>query len=422
VSNLALHPRYPWLLGVVVFLSFALTIGITQYSFGVFITELEDDLGWTRTEVSTALSFFAMAGVLALPVGWALDRFGARPVMAASVTALALSMLPRPWMTELWQFYALNALSFAAMPGAVMITGARLVGIWFERTRGRAMGLTAMGANFGGIVFASLTAVLVDLIGWQATYFVFGLLFSAFLPVVLLVVRERGAPAPVLDASGTIIESDEPAPASSFGVGLAEALRSRVFYLVVLALLFAQLSYQAILPQVVPHLENVGITRTTAAAALSALALFGGAGKVIFGWLCERYPARFALIGSLACQVTGLLVLLSAGGSPLVWLFVPVFGLGFGALGAIMPLLAQETFGLRAFGTIFGLISFLTLGAAVVGPPLVGASFDATGSYQTSFLVVSALFVVAAIAIAFTRPLSGSTRPAAVQAAAGGGS
>ncbi|MDA1239680.1 MAG: MFS transporter, partial [Chloroflexi bacterium] len=137
------HPRYRLLVAVVVFLAFTLTIGIVQYSFGVFLTELERDFGWTRTEVSSAMSFFAVAGLFALPVGWALDRWGARPVMAISVAALAVSQLLRPAMTELWQFYALSALQFAAMPGAVMITGARLVGAWFDTNRGRAMGFTS---------------------------------------------------------------------------------------------------------------------------------------------------------------------------------------------------------------------------------------------------------------------------------------
>ena len=389
--------HYPILIAFVAFLSFTLTIGITQYSFGVFVTELEGEFGWTRSEVSVALSFFALASAAALPVGWSLDRFGARPVMMVSLTLLATSQLLRPFMTELWQFYALNALQFIGMPGAALITGARLVGVWFERTRGRAMGLTAMGANFGGIVFSAVTASLIAGIGWEATYVTYGALFAALVPVVFLVVRERGAPPP----------ASEGVPAAGVvGVTLRSALRTRAFVIVVVALLFAQVTYQSILPQLVPHLENVGISRGTAAAALSFFALFGMAGKVSFGWFCERYPARYALIASLSCQVTGIAILLTAGDAAWVWAFVPVFGLGFGALGVIMPLIVQETFGMLAFGTIFGTINFLTLGAALVGPPLVGASFDATGSYQTAFTVIAGLFVVSAVTISFLRPIT----------------
>ena len=397
-----IRPRlhHGWLIGGVVFLTFTLTVGITQYAFGVFVTELEADLGWSRAEITAAVSFFAVAGLAAPPVGWLLDRYGARPVMAASLAALAVSQLLRPWMTDVWQFYALSAIQFAAMPGAVIITAGRLVGIWFEASRGRAMGLTAMGANFGGIIFASLTALLITAIGWRASYFLYGLLFAALIPLVLLVIRERpAAPAPAPSADGRA-----PSAAAGSGASVAEALRSRAFYLVVVALLLAQLTYGAVLPQIVPHLQNVGVPRTEAAAALSLFALFGMCGKVLFGWLTERRPTRYVLGASLGCQVAGLWILLAAGSSPVFWLAVPVFGLGFGALGALMPLLVQETFGLRAFGTIFGLVNFVALGAAFAGPLLVAASFDATGSYRTAFLALSGAFVLSAITVSFARP------------------
>lgn len=401
LNDRADHPRYGWLVGFVVFLSFTLTIGIAQYSFGVFVTELEHALGWTRTEVSIALSLFAMMGVAALPVGWLLDRFGSRPVMAVSLTALAVSQLLRPWMTDLWQFYALNALQFAAVPGAASLSGPRLVGVWFHATRGRAMGLTAMGANFGGIVFSSLTALLIGSIGWRSAYVVYGVMFLALVPVVLYVIHESPPAAATDDLRRAAVAP--PRPMANVNVG--EALRSRTFYLVVAALLLAQITYQSVLPQIVPHLESVGISRTTAAAALSTVALFGGAGKVVLGWFCERRPARIALIVSLLCQVVGMLMLLLAGDSWLLWLSVPVFGFGFGSLGAIQPLLVQETFGMLAFSRIFGLINFLTLASALIGPPLVGASFDVTHSYQSAFLVIAALFMLAAGISWFARPV-----------------
>lgn len=386
----------------VVFLGFTLTVGITQYSFGVFVTELEADLGWGRAEITAAASFFALAGLFSLPVGWLLDRYGARPVMAASLAALAVSQLLRPWMTEIWQFYALNAIQFAAMPGAVIITAGRVVGEWFETNRGRAMGLTAMGANFGGIIFASLTATLITSIGWRSSYFVYGLLFALLVPVVLIVVREPqggvagGGPAPMVGAT------------------VSQAVHSRAFWLVTLALVLATMTYGSVLPQVVPHLENEGVSKAQAAAALSLFALFGMGGKVSFGWMTERLPARYVTGASLACQVTGLWILLAAGSASWFWFAVPIFGLGFGSLGALMPLLVQETFGLRAYGTIFGLVNFATLGSGLVGPLFVGLTFEATGSYRLAFMSLSFAFVAAAAIVAFARPYTGpSMRPAA---------
>ena len=395
---MAARMHYGWLIAAVTFLAFVLTVGITQYAFGVFITELEADLGWTRTEISAAISFFAVAGLTALPIGWLIDRIGARPVMAASLAMLAVSQLLRPWMTDVWHLYALSAIQFAAMPGAVLITAGRLVGLWFETGRGLAMGLTAMGANVGGFIFASLTAVLIGAIGWESTYFVYGLLFVALVPVVLIVVREPDA--------YHAAKANPSAEAHHGEVGLtaADALRSRTFYVLTLGLVLAQLTYGGVLPQVVPHLESVGISRGQAAAALSLLAVFGACGKVSFGWLTEKRPSRYVVALCLVFQVVGLTGLIAAGSSPLFWVSIPVFGLGFGALGALMPLVVQETFGLRAYGTIFGAVQLVTLSAALTAPLFAGASFDATGSYRLAFGVFAALFVCAAIVISFARP------------------
>jgi MFS family permease len=320
-------------------------------------------------------------------------------------------------MTEVWQLYALSALQFAGLPGLVMIPVGKLVGAWFAEARGRAMGLTTMGANVGGVVFAPLSAVLISGIGWRASYVLFGVLFLALVPLVALVIRDAPPERPDATRSGPRV-----ARAPLRGLTTAEALHTRAFYLVVVGLFFAQLTYLSVLTQIVPHLEDVGISRGEAAAALSLLAFFGAVGKVSFGWLTEKVPARYVVVLSLACQIVGIAILVAAGSSRAFWAFAPIFGLGFGALGALMPLLVQDTFGLRAFGTIFGLVNLFTIGAALVGPPLVGASFDASGSYAPAFVTVAVLFVLAAAIIARARPpaaFEGAERPLAGEAVGG---
>ena len=399
---MAARLHYGWVIGAVLFWGFVLTVGVTQYAFGVFVTELEADLGWSRTAINGSLSTFAVAGLVAPAVGWAVDRAGTRPVIAVSLVALGVSQLLRPLMSEVWHLYALSLLQFAGLPGVVMIPVGRLVAVWFAGARGRAMGMTAMGANVGGILFSSLSAALIVAVGWRASYLLFGLLFLALVPVVLVLIRE--APAAPRDHSAI----ERSMTALLRGLTPQRALRTRAFYLVVVGLFLAQLTYLSVLTQVVPHLEDVGVSRGEAAAALSVLALFGAVGKVSFGWLTERAPSRYVVVLSLACQVAGIAILILAGSSRAFWAFAPIFGLGFGALGALMPLLVQDTFGLRAFGTIFGLVNFFTLGSHLIGPPLVGASFDATGSYVPAFVAVSALFVIGAGIIWKAEPPAGA--------------
>lgn len=388
--------HHGWLVAAVLFMTFALTIGITQYSFGVFVTELEADFGWNRAGINGTLTLFAVGGLLAPLVGRLIDRHGTRPVMMASFALLAVSHLARPFVTDLWQFYALSFVQFAAVPGTIMLPAGKLLAIWFPTARGRAMGFSSMGANVGGATFSGLSAFLIGRIGWEGTYAVYGVIFLIAIPIVALVIREDGRPVP----------AGAPTPPAAEGLTTRAALRTRAFYILVISLTLAQLTYLSVLTQIVPHLENIGFSRGTAAAGLGAMALFGAMGKVSFGWLTEHVPSRFVVMLSLSMQAAGLAILISAGDSRFLWSFVPVFGLGFGALGALMTLFVQETFGVREFATIFGLVNFFTQGASIVGPPLVGASFEATGGYELAFTVVAMLFVVAAAIVFFAAPPS----------------
>lgn len=382
-----------WAVAAVIFMTFALTIGITQYSFGVFVTELEADLGWNRTELNGTLTLFAVAGLLAPFVGRLIDRHGVRPVMMCSFGLLAFSNLVRPFVDELWQFYALSLIQFMAVPGTIMLPAGKLLVDWFPEARGRAMGFATVGANVGGATFSALSALLISSVGWRATYAIYGVLFVIAIPVVAIVIREGGRRREG-DATSVVEE----------GLTARSALRTRTFYVLAVSLTLAQLTYLSVLTQIVPHFENVGFDRGMAATAVGAMAFFGAVGKITFGWLTEYVASRFVLMLSLGMQATGLVILVLAGDGALVWSFIPIFGLGFGALGALMTLLVQETFGVREFATIFGLVNFATQGASIVGPPLVGASFEITGSYGMAFTVIATLFLVGAVLLIFAPP------------------
>ena len=175
---------------------------------------------------------------------------------------------------------------------------------------------------------------MIGPLGWRGTYAVYGLLFALAIPIVALIVREDGRQPRAPGAAAF----------SEAGMTTRRALRARAFYVLVVSLTLAQLTYLSVLTQIVPHLEDVGFDRGTAAAGLGAMAIFGAIGKVSFGWLTEHVPSRFVLMLSLGLQALGLGILVLAGDSGIVWSFVPIFGLGFGALGALMTLLVQETF------------------------------------------------------------------------------
>lgn len=404
VHVLGRRPLYRgWLIAAVMFLSAAVNIGGSQYAFGLFIAPLQETFGWSRTQISLSLSFAAVGSVAAPMVGWLMDRYGARPVMTASLLLIGLSFFLRPLMTELWHWYALSALQYVGFSGAAGLTTARLVGLWFRRTRGRMMGLTAMGNNFGGLAVPPVVAAVLNATSWRGGYVALGLMIMTVLVLALVVVRER----PQDDEPGASVvgQRDKGSPVSSGVEGwtVGQAVRSRAFYAVALVMLMATFSRITVLPQLIAHLTGLGLSLAVASLALSVLAGMGMAGKVAFGLLGERLTARRALMVCFAGQAGALLLFPHAGLAPVLWVAMPLYGFFLGGFGALFQLVVQETFGLRRYGSLAGLINLTTLVSFSTGPLLAGLSYDLTGSYTLAFLAVAGMMTVAIVALTQAR-------------------
>jgi MFS family permease len=388
-----LHAQLPfhgWLIVAVTFLASALSIG-PGYAFGLFIDPLQDAFGWQRTAVSASLSFAAVGSLTSPLLGRFMDRFGARPLMAVSLTIMGTSFLLRPLMTELWHWYALSFLQYLAFTGSAGLPAGRLVGIWFTESRGRVMGITTMGNNFGGFIVPLITGFLLASGNWEAAFLILAGLTYIVALLSILVIRERPDRGPVLEGQRAVVTK----PPELDGWTVREALHSRIFYTIAVALSFGAFTYSAVLPQISDHLIAQGMSRTTVPFAISLLAAFGMMGKLSFGYLSERFTARRMLMVSLSGQIVFIAMIVRFPTEPMAWIAAPAFGLFMGAFGALVPLLVQETFGLRNFGAISGLISTASVVPFFAGPLLAGRSFDIADSYGPGFLIVAAMFALA---------------------------
>ncbi len=258
------------------------------------------------------------------------------------------------------------------------------------------MGLTSMGNNFGGLVFPLIAGSVLSAASWQLGYIVFAGIAFLVLAYALVVVRES---PPSRDK-----EPQRPALSILTGWTDKQALRSKVFYAITLAILLGNFTYSAVLPHVATHLINEGVSVTMASLALSVLAAFGMLGKLVMGYLTERITARYTLMIDLCGQAIFLILMLFAGSSTMIlWISVILFGFFFGAFGALLQLIVHDTFGIRFYGSIMGIISLTTMLSFGVGPILAGASFDITSSYRMAFIIAAALFLTGALSLTQAR-------------------
>ena len=401
-----------WLAASAAFLSMSISIGATQYAFGHFIEPLEQTFGWTRTQISASLSFTAV-GTLAAPlIGRLMDIYGARPIMVGSLLVMGTSFLLRPLMSELWHWYVLSFLQLVPFSGLTILPAGRLIGLWFRRTRGRMMGITNAGANFGGLVVPPATVLVLSIGTWRDAYVAIGLTCFAVALYSLLVVRERPLGAPAGEDATAGAEAKPAAEGAEEHWTTRRALRTRSFYAIAAAVCLGCFTYATILPHVVVHLTNEGASITVASLALGMLAVSGIAGKIGFGFLAERLGARRTFIVDLLGHAVAVLCLAFAPGPLLMLAITPIYGLFMGGTGVLLLLIVQETFGVRHYGIILGLVNMSTIVTFTLGPLLAGASYDLTGSYATAFACGSAFFLCAAAVLRWTKDDTGSAAAA----------
>ena len=381
-------------------------ISSVGFTFGVFTNPIIEEFGWSRTEVSLAFSLSLIAMCLAMPVaGPLVDRYGAKSVIVPSILLLGLSLASLSFLpNSLLYFYGVYIVAGVAGGGSSTMPYSKVVSHWFDKQRGLALALAAMGAGLGSLIMPPFSQGLISGLGWRGAYLVIGAtVFVITIPVVVLWLKERPEDMGLTTDGEPADEDREIAVGTAGGTsttapGLTgpEALRTGVFWLLSTAFFLVSSSVMAALIHLVPLLTDRGFSPERAALAAAVL---GGAsliGGVFSGYLLDRLFATFVVTGFFVSASIGLLLLwaLEAGIVPFVAAFL--IGLSMGATGEIIPYLTGRYFGLRAFGQIYGygLISF-TLGG-VVGPVVMGIGFDATQSYSVVLLAFGVASLVAA--------------------------
>ena len=399
-----IYRGYP--IAIVVFLSTGLSVGMTQYAFGEFAGPLREQFGWSQTQLNLSLAFSFISGLCAPFIGNLSDRIGIRPVMFGSILIIAIGFLMRPFITELWHWYLFSTLVYAGFPGATVMPAGKMVGLWFPRTRGRMMGAVVAGNNFGGITMPPLAAAIIVVFNWQTAYVVFGVIMGALAVMALFViVEDEKKVESEMKRTGRGDQAQVARAAAQAGVSLRQALRTRTFWLVTIGLVAATFTYQGVLTQLRQHFEESGFTPAMATTAVSTIAGMGIFSKLAFGRASEKITARIATILSIALQMVGVLIIAQVDASHLLWLGIFVFGLGFGGLGALLLLLVQEMFGMKEFGGIMGIMQVGMIASGTGAPMIAGAIHDSSGSFDSAFLIVAAIFIVGIAALALARPI-----------------
>jgi MFS family permease len=362
---------------------------------GVFAPHLKQAFGWSIGQIMAGLTVTSLMTLWAGPVvGILALRFGVRLVALVSLVLFSAAFMALGLSNGSLPLYYLTWAAIAILgAGTLPITWTRAVNDWFDIRKGLALGISMMGTGLFGFFCKPLLAFTIAAFGWRWSYFGLALLplLIAF-PAAFLLFRDTAGSA----KSDTATET----PAAIVGLTLPQALLDWRFWLIAAALVPVSLC----LGGPVPNLENIlkggGIGHDQIIQLASLVGLSALTGRVVGGWLLDRFWAPAVALVIIALPAVSCLVLAQASLSvPMAAAAIVVIGFALGVEYDLIAFFVARYFGMRSYTAIYGVLYVCFALGAGFGPLVYGVAFDLAGNYHLSLIVSAGVLIVSAVSL-----------------------
>jgi MFS family permease len=362
-------------------------VGVALWGLPFYYDFMVQQFGWTRAQVTSgnALSKLVVGPIFGFLAGWVVDRFGPRRMMMMGILMAGVALVGLGWASSLgmfYFFYFFNALGYVCggpLPNQVLLTK------WFDRSRGKAMGFAYLGIGVGGATVPWISHALVQHFGWQVALRLLGVsIVVVSLPLALLVKETpRGR-----TNSG-----------SASSASAKAAFTHVSFYLLTLGSMCSIAAVSGTQQNLKLFLSlDRHFTQRDAASVLSMVLTFSIVGRLLIGWLADRFCKKYVMFLTYLLVAMGI-PLLFLGSTPLtLYVSAAIFGIGLGGDYMIIPLVTAEIFGIEILGRLLGVVLAAGSIADAAAPWLIGRLRDTTGSYSVSCFVLVALALLGGLA------------------------
>jgi MFS family permease len=386
---------------VTAFLALFAIVGFALYGLPLFYPYFVKELGWTRAQVTSGNAYSKIFVALAFGIiaGRLVDRFGPRRLMLSGIVMAGGALVGLSYVTSLsafYFFYAFNALGYVfggPLPNQVLLSR------WFDRARGKAMGIAYLGIGVGGAVVPLLAAALAQQPwGWRGALRVLGVLMIAIALPAAYFVREPARAAPGVAA----------APLSLKGV-----LSRPAFYFLMIGSLASIGAVGGTIQNLALYLSlDRKLGQVEIATTFSVILAGSVVGRLTMGWLADRWPKKHVMFLIYTIVAVSIPMLVYAPTPATLKICAFLFGIGLGGDYMIIPLMAAELYGVAILGRVMGIVLTADSVSESLVPMLVASMRDTSGSYTTGFLVLVVLAAIGAFAVALL-PRSGQATDAA---------
>ena len=406
---------YGWTIAGTLALTETVSWGILFYAFSVFITPMQEDLGWSQASLTGAYSVALLLSGLAAPlVGRWLDRHGPRALMTAGSVLGSVLVLAWAGVETAWVFYLIWAGIGLAMSATLYEPAFATLATWFERGRPRAMLVVTIAAGFASTIFLPLSGWLVEALGWRQALVALAAILATLtiLPHAVFLRRRpedlglRPDGARLSAPSGIDVADDLSGSHQNSatriavpGVPLAVAVRDSAFRWLTVAFFLETFASVAIGVQLIPYLTDRGDGAAFAATAAGLIGAFQVVARVLATVLGSRV-SQVALTGTVfAGQALAVAILLTSEGKAGILVAVVLLGAGRGVVTLMRPALIADFYGRAHFGAISGMLAFFLTGARALAPVGSGIAYGLAGGYRPVFAGLACVSLLAALSM-----------------------
>ncbi len=398
---------YGWWIVLGSILGLSLGYSVISMSFGTFIKAFESSFGWTRGEISFGPTIIGITAILFFPyVGRLVDKHGVKKILIPSTFLFGLTVASMSLLTpSLWHLYAMCIVIPLLGAGTAPLTYSRILVSWFNKKRGLALGIGLAGVGLGTTMVPLIASYFMEHYTWREAYLAIGVLIIVVaLPIAKFIFKDKPSDIGLLPDG---LNDEATAQQTSFskpntqlvGYTAKEAIKQKTFWLMFTSFLITGLCTSTVLVHLIPMMTDRGMSIKEAIGTFAYLGLSIVGGRLIAGYLMDKFFAPYVVIVFMVGPIIGLsLFALGATGFEAA-ICTALIGIAIGAEFDVMAYFTSKYFGQRSFGEVYGYsYSGFKLGASI-GPLIMGLTYDAIGRYTEVLWSMAAIMIICCVCI-----------------------
>ena len=392
--------HYAWLILIACCMMQGAGLGLISNCAGVFFSPVCNDLGFEMGKFTLFRTLFTMAQALTLPyVAKLFRKYDVRVIISAATVIMGGISILQGTFTSLWQFYVFGIIQGCAAAFIGVIPAPILLGNWFYKNTGTAVGISAAFSGLVGMIGSSALGVLIPAYGWRTSYMIIGVAAMVLiLPFSLFILRYKPEDKGMLPYGADenyVAKTDAKAAAKK--EKFSDFAKQPIFYISLTA--YACSIISSYLNSFLPSCGlEAGLPMATA-ALLTSLALCGNmTTKLFLGKLCDSYGVIKIFVLSIVVAIVGHGLIFIGSTAPMM-AGALLYGITMPLSTVLMPLFCRLFWKGDTYASAYSYVSMFGMLISAPFNTLFGTMYDMTGNYDLTIISSTAFVVVVIVMV-----------------------